>query len=170
MSVFRSSQSYPSSIWNKPAYLQNGIFVYAFVHACRYKSWVPSWYLNFKQLWSGVFRHAQNTHLSCCCNWRLRSSRLNFSCVWTGMPYVFLNRSLALKETILPLLPSLDQIKEWLKLCGLLDLMKAEQQLFKIVFVENNILQWTFEKFGGFVEAVYSERGTLSTFWIKFFI
>ena len=77
------------------------------------------------------------------------------------MPYVFLNRSLALKETILPLLPSLDQIKEWLKLCGLLDLMKAEQQLFKIVFVENNILQWTFEKFGGFVEAVYSERGTL---------
>ena len=72
----------------------------------------------------------------------------------------FLNRSLVLKETLLPLLPPLDQIKEGLKLYGLLDLMKAEQQLFKIVFVENNILQWTFEKFEDFVEAVYSEHGT----------
>ena len=72
----------------------------------------------------------------------------------------FLNRSLVLKETLLPLLPPLDQIKEGLKLYGLLDLMKAEQQLFKIAFVENNILQWTFEKFEDFVEAVYSEHGT----------
>ena len=72
----------------------------------------------------------------------------------------FLNRSLVLKETLLPLLPPLDQIKEGLKLYGLLDLMKAEQQLFKIVFVENNVLQWTFEKFEDFVEALCSEHGT----------
>ena len=38
--------------------------------------------------------------------------------------------------------------------------MKAEQQVFKIVFVENNVLQWTFEKFEDFIEAVYSEHGT----------
>ena len=76
------------------------------------------------------------------------------------MSYVFLNRSLALKESILPLLPPFDQIKEGLKLYGLLDLVKAEQQLFKIAFVENNILQWTFEKFEDFIEAVYSEHGT----------
>ena len=38
--------------------------------------------------------------------------------------------------------------------------MKTGQQLFKIVFVENNIFQWTFEMFEDFVEAVYNERGT----------
>ena len=38
--------------------------------------------------------------------------------------------------------------------------MKTGQQLFKIVFVENNIFQWTFEKFEDFVEAVYNEHGT----------
>ena len=38
--------------------------------------------------------------------------------------------------------------------------MKAEQQLFKIVFVENNVLQWTFEKFEDFVGAMYSKHGT----------
>ena len=39
--------------------------------------------------------------------------------------------------------------------------MKTGQQLFKIVFVENNIFQWTFEMFEDFVEAVYNEHGTL---------
>ena len=38
--------------------------------------------------------------------------------------------------------------------------MKTGQQLFKIVFVENNIFQWTFEMFEDFVEAVYNEHGT----------
>ena len=38
--------------------------------------------------------------------------------------------------------------------------MKTGQQLLKIVFVENNIFQWTFEMFEDFVEAVYNEHGT----------
>ena len=38
--------------------------------------------------------------------------------------------------------------------------MKTGQQLFKILFVENNIFQWTFEMFEDFVEAVYNEHGT----------
>ena len=65
-----------------------------------------------------------------------------------------------LKEIVAPRMPALDQLKEGLKLYGLLNLAKENSSIFCYVFVDSSILSWTYDKFEEFVEPEFSEHGS----------
>ena len=68
--------------------------------------------------------------------------------------------SIIIKESVQPVLPILDQIREGLKCYNLLEKVQLHPDLMKYVFCNDLLFQWTFHKFEEFAKPSYSEEGS----------
>ena len=71
-------------------------------------------------------------------------------------------RSIFMRERLQDAIPCLQQMVEGLELYGLLDIIRANADVFRVVFCPNKWLDWTFEKLEELFVPVYSTDGSSS--------